>query len=110
MAQNHSENRQKRFLKWWKKNSHNPRGHHWLVKHSQRVLHDYAVPPDMWTECKRIIKRYHLSEYKRINMTDSYTLWRVCFPLMDERIKRLETTAAHFGAMVEQHKKISKKG
>lgn len=103
-----SESRQKKFTQWWKKNSHNPRAHHWLTKHSQRVLHSYAVPPDMWDHSKNIIKRYNLSEFKRIKMEDAYTLWRLVHPLMDERIKRLELTAAHFEAMEKNFRKTQK--
>ena len=100
--------KRKNFDKWWKKNSHNQRGHHWMTKNAQRILHEYAVPPEMFQECKRIIKRYNLSEYKRMNSTDAYTLWRLIHPDMNERIQRLATTAAYYAAQKEELLKLKK--
>lgn len=102
MTESLSESRQKRFIKWWSRNSHRQTAHYWLTKTSQRVLHEYAVPPNMWDECKRIIKRYNLSEHKRISQTDAYTLWRLVHPLMTERIQRLTATAAHYAAIRQE--------
>ena len=100
--------KRKNFNKWWRKNSHRQTGHHWLTKTANRILHEYAVPPEMFDECKRIIKRYNLSEYKRMNSTDAYTLWRLTHPDMDERIKRLASTAAFFAQQKYEYKKIKK--
>ena len=100
--------KRKNFERWWSKNSHRHAGHHWLIKQSQRTLHDYAVMPEMFTECKRIIKRYNLSEYRRLNSTDAYTLWRLTHPEMSERIQRLAVTAAHFAAKKAEYEALKK--
>ena len=81
------------FLRWWKKNHHNHKAHHWLTKHSKRVVHNYNVAPEQFDHAITIIKRYNNSEYKRLTRTQAKFLWRLVHPSINERRERLLATA-----------------
>jgi len=83
----------KRFNKWWSLNKTHRPSHHWLVKHTRRIVYDYNIAPDAWDRAKHISKRYALSEYKKLSRSDAWFLWRITHPLHSERIERLLATA-----------------
>jgi hypothetical protein len=90
------QKRRAQFERWWRKNHTNKRAHHWLTKHTKRVMTDYNIAPEAWDQCKAILKRYNLSEYKRLHSGDALILWRITHPLPDEKYNRLLTTAMFF--------------
>jgi hypothetical protein len=94
------------FRKWWKRNHHHQPGHKWLVKHSKRILHNYNIAPEQFDYCKSLHKRWNLSEYKRLNYTDAYFLWRLTHPSMNARRERLLATSIYFE---EQRKLVDRK-
>ncbi len=94
-----NRNRLTEFRRWWNKNHHNKAAHHWLCKHSNRCMHNYMIAPEQFDYAKKILKRYHLSEYKRLNCEDAQFLWRLTHPTLNERRERLLASAAFF----EQH-------
>ncbi len=86
-------NRQRRFIRWWLKNKTHRPSHHWLVKHSKRIIYDYNTAPDQWDKAKQVIRRYTNSDYKKLSRSDAWFLWRLVFPLHTARIERLLATA-----------------
>jgi len=101
--------RLKAFRKWWKKNHHTVVAHHWLVKHSRRVMHNYNAPPEQFDHANKIMKRYNLSKYKRLNYEDAEFLWRLTHPTMNHRRERLLATAVFLQEKVEDSgRKFSK--
>lgn len=97
--------RKAQFEKWWRKAHNNKRAHHWLTKHTKRIMTDYNIAPECWDQCKTIIKRYNLSEYKRLHSADAWFLWRITHPLPDEKYHRILTTAM----FLEEQRKLLKK-
>lgn len=85
-----------RFRKWWAMNKTHRPSHHWLVKHTKRIMHDYNIGPDAWDKAKQVTKRYALSEYKKLSRSDAWFLWRITHPLHNERIERLLATALFY--------------
>jgi len=85
--------RKEKFDKWWRQNHHRHSGHYWLTKNSRRILHNYNVPPEQYSHALSIIKRYNLSEYKRLTKADSYFLYKLIHPSMNTRTKLLQSTA-----------------
>ena len=105
-----NKERNSNFQRWWDKNHHNKSGHHWLVKHSKRTMHNYNIPPEQFDHTNVVMKRYNLSEYKRLNKTDAYFLWRLTHPTMNQRRERLLATALFFEEKrVAVDRKLSRK-
>lgn len=101
--------RLKAFRKWWKKNHHTKPSHYWLIKHSKRIMHNYNAPPEQFDHCCAIMKRYNLSEYKRLSYEDAEFLWRMTHPTMNQRRERLLATAVFLEEKrVESGRKFSK--
>ena len=98
--------RLKNFRKWWKINHHHKPGHHWLIKHSQRIMHNYNISPEQFDHTRTVMKRYNLSKYKRLSNEDAEFLWRLTHPTMNQRRERLLATAIFFE---EQRKSVDRK-
>ena len=98
--------RKNRFKKWWKLNHHNVKAHTWLVKHSKRTMHNYNTAPEQYDQCCAVMKRWNLSEYKRLHSNDAEFLWRLTHPSMNQRRERLLATAVFFE---EQRKSVNRK-
>jgi hypothetical protein len=98
--------RNKNFKRWWKNNHHNLKAHHWLIKHSKRIMHNYNAPPEQFDHSCVIMKRYNLSEYKRLNYEDAAFLWRMTHPTMNHRRERLLSTAVF---LEEKRKEVGRK-
>ena len=97
------------FRRWWKKNHHKHTAHKWLVKHSKRTMHNYNIAPEQYDHCRVVMKRWNLSEYKRLNSRDAEFLWRLTHPTMNQRRERLLATALFFEQQrVEVDRKFSK--
>ena len=81
----------------------------WLTKHSKRLLFNYNTAPEQFDQAMSILKRFNLSEYKRLNKADAQFLWRLTHPTMNERRERLLATALFLQEKVESNsKKVSK--
>ena len=93
----------RKFRKWWSMNKTHRPSHHWLIKHTKRIMHDYNIGPEAWDHCKTITKRYNLSQYKKLSRSDAWFLWRVTHPLQDERVERLLATAVFYQQQQENH-------
>ena len=89
------------FRRWWKKNHHKQTAHKWLVKHSKRTMHNYNIAPEQFDHCRVVMKRWNLSEFKRLNHKDAQFLWRLIHPTMNVRRQRLLSSAAYFQAAAE---------
>ena len=73
-------------------------------------MHNYNIPPEQFDHTVKLIKRYNLSEYKRLNAKDAYFLWRLTHPSMNERRERLLATAIFFEEKrVAVDRKLSRK-
>ena len=98
-----------KFKQWWKRNHHSVNAHMWLTKHSKRLLFNYNTAPEQFDQAMSILKRFNLSEYKRLNKADAQFLWRLTHPTMNERRERLLATALFLQEKVESNsKKVSK--
>ena len=98
-----------KFNQWWKRNHHSVNAHMWLTKHSKRLLFNYNTAPEQFDQAMSILKRFNLSEYKRLNKADAQFLWRLTHPTMNERRERLLATALFLQEKVESNsKKVSK--
>jgi len=86
--------RNKSFNKWWNKNHHHVNSHMWLTKTTARIVHNYNTPPEAYSHAKTILKRFNLSQYKRLTKEDAGFLWRLTHPSLSERNMRLLATAA----------------
>ncbi len=102
-----NKDRHRKFDKWWKTNNHYKLAHRWLIKHSKRCIHNYHIAPEQFDQAKKVFKRYNLSEYKRLNKTDAYFLWRLTHPTMNARRERLLASAAFFESVAD-HSAFSK--
>ena len=92
------------FRKWWKKNHHHTPGHKWLVKHSKRCMHNYAIAPEQFDHAKTVLKRYNLSKFNRLSYADAYFLWRLTHPTVNARRERLLATAAFISSATPEGK------
>ena len=101
-----NKDRLKHFNKWWKVNHHYTPAHTWLVKHSKRTMHNYNIAPEQFDHCRVVMKRYNLSEHKRLNKADAEFLWRLTHPTMNQRRERLLATAVFFE---QQRKSVDRK-
>ena len=106
--QNDQRKRQKEFVKWWGMNKTHRPSHKWLIKHTARVLHSYDLHPNNWDHAKKITKRYNLSEYKRLNRSDAWYLWRITHPLHSERVERILATGAFLMEAMQKRKEQNK--
>ena len=98
-----------KFKQWWKRNHHSVNAHMWLTKHSKRLLFNYNTAPEQFDQAMSILKRFNLSEYKRLNKADAQFLWRLTHPTMNERRERLLATALFLQEKVESSgRKFSK--
>ena len=104
-----NRDRLSKFKQWWKKNHHSINAHMWLTKHSKRLLFNYNTAPEQFDQAMSILKRFNLSEYKRLNKADAQFLWRLTHPTMNERRERLLATALFLQEKVESSgRKFSK--
>lgn len=83
-----------KFDRWWKKNHHHVNSHVWLTRNLNRIIHNYNTPPEAYAQAKTVLKRFHLSKYKRLNKEDAEFAWRLLHPSANERNLRLLATAA----------------
>lgn len=90
------------FKKWWKLNHHHQPSHKWLVKHSKRCMHNYHIAPEQYDWCCSVMKRWNLSEYKRLSHADAKFLWRLTHPTMNARRERLLASATFFAENVDR--------
>ena len=81
------------FHKWWRLNKTHRPSHHWLVRHTKRIMYLYSIAPEAWDVAKHITKRYELSDYKKLSRSNAWFLWRITHPLHNERIERLMASA-----------------
>lgn len=88
--------RNKNFKRWWAKNHHTKPAHYWLIKHSKRIMHNYNIAPEQFDHTVKIMKRFNLSEHKRLNCDDANFLWRMTHPTLNQRRERLLATAMFF--------------
>ena len=93
--------RLQKFDRWWAKNHHAVKAHTWLVKHTKRVMHNYNIAPEQFDHATKIIKRYNLSMYKRLNNKDAEFLWRLTHPSPGARHVRLLATAVFLQEKIE---------
>jgi len=98
--------RSNNFNRWWAKNHHTKPAHYWLIKHSKRIMHNYNIAPEQFDYTIKIMKRYNLSEHKRLSCDDAYFLWRMTHPTINQRRERLLSTAMYFE---EQRKSVDRK-
>jgi hypothetical protein len=96
--------RKNKFKKWWGFHHHDIKAHTWLVKHSKRCMHNYNIAPEQFDQAKNVMKRWNLSEYKRLNYEDAYFLWRLIHPTINHRRERLLATAAFFAETFKDRK------
>lgn len=96
-----NRDRLSKFKQWWKKNHHSINAHMWLTKHSKRVIHNYNVAPEQYSQAIKILKRFNLSEYKRLTRIDAEFLWRLTHPTLNARRERLLATAIFLQEKVE---------
>ena len=59
-------------------------------------MHNYNIPPEQFDHTNAVMKRYNLSEYKRLTCADAYFLWRMTHPTINQRRERLLATALFF--------------
>ena len=88
--------RRTKFKKWWGKAHHDVKAHTWMVKHTKRCIHNYNVAPNQYDHAVKIMKRWNLSEFKRLSNEDAQFLWRLIHPTINERRERLLATAMYF--------------
>jgi len=98
--------RNNNFNRWWKVNHHTKPAHYWLIKHSKRCMHNYNIAPEQYDQTMKIMKRFNLSEYKRLSCDDARFLWRMTHPTINQRRERLLSTAMFFE---EKRKEIGRK-
>lgn len=98
-----------KFEKWWNKTHHHTGSHMWLTKHTKRIIHNYNIAPEQYDHAVSILKRFNLSDYKRLKKEDAEFLWRTIHPSMNERRERLLATALFLQEKVEiNNRKFSK--
>tara|TARA_R110000744_G_scaffold38400_1_gene87924 strand:- start:2549 stop:2872 length:324 start_codon:yes stop_codon:yes gene_type:complete len=98
-----------KFDRWWKKNHHNVSAHYWLTKHTRRVMHNYNSAPEQYDHVIKVLKRYNLGEYKRLNKANAEFLWRFIHPTISQRRERLLSSAVFFKEQAEaMNRKFSK--
>lgn len=98
-----------KFDRWWAKNHHNVRAHTWLTKHTKRVMHNYNIAPEQFDHATKLLKRWNLSEFKRLNNKDAQFLWRLTHPSESKRKMRLLATAVFLQEKIEASgRKMSK--
>ena len=59
---------------------------------AKRVAYAYNLPPYSFDQVQTITKRYLNSDYKRMSRKDCWTLWKMCNPLKNARVDRLQST------------------
>ena len=90
-----------KFDRWWAKNHHAVKAHTWLVKHTKRVMHNYNIAPEQFDHATKLLKRWNLSEFKRLNNKDAQFLWRLTHPSESKRKMRLLATAVFLQEKIE---------
>tara|TARA_S200002703_G_scaffold53823_1_gene46520 strand:+ start:5679 stop:6539 length:861 start_codon:yes stop_codon:yes gene_type:complete len=93
------KSRERKFEAWWKKNHHKQAGQVWLCKSAKRIAFAYNLHPSAFDDVRFICKRFFSSEHMRLRKADAWKLYKLCNPLYEERLKRLQTTAEHLDAL-----------
>ena len=92
------KSRERKFESWWKKNHHKQAGQVWLCKSARRIAFAYNLHPSAFDDVRFICKRFFASKHMRLRKADAWKLYKLCNPLYQERLQRLQTTAEHLDA------------
>jgi hypothetical protein len=104
--------RKQKFERWWNgKRKHSP-SHDWLCHHARNFAKLYYPHPDVIDEIMFITKRFYKSEFRKLNKTDAWRLWRITNPINIERFEAIKAAGEHLyeqrKLLEEERKKVTK--